>query len=136
MLALTLSYLQFQLVQVSQKRTLFDKAFPNCNSSASVRALLLWHSNSYSSAHAPAHNFSSFMVPTRTHTLKKLVPSNYFHRRWKYICRELIPQKQFLQCARRLIVDFCTVTYSKVWFNQGFVSERHHCRVSLGIRAG
>jgi len=51
-----------------------------------------------------------------------------------YICRKPIPPEQFLQCARRLNVDFCTVTYSRVWFNQGFVLDRLHCAVSLGIR--
>jgi hypothetical protein len=75
-LAFTFSYLQWQLVQVFQKRALFDRAFPNWNVSASVRAYLAWHSNSYSPAHVSAHNFSSFMVPTRTRTMKKPVASN------------------------------------------------------------
>jgi len=88
--------------------------------------VLYWHSNSYPPAHAPRHNFSSFMVPTRTRTLKKLVSSNYFHKRWKYICSKLIPRKTFLQCVGRIIVDFCTVTYSWVWFNQSFVSDSLH----------
>jgi len=41
MFAVTFSYLQFRPVQVFQKRTLFDKAFPNWNASTSVRAYLV-----------------------------------------------------------------------------------------------
>jgi hypothetical protein len=59
--------------QVFQKRTLFDKAFPNWNASSSVCVFLTWNSNFYSPAHAPAHNFSTFMVPTRKRKMKKLV---------------------------------------------------------------